>query len=165
MKRILLILLLFTITGCGQVSNNKTAVEGNRQKEVVAQIDHLEVKLNSNGAFKRLTFKYPHDATTMNVGTYYMMDYLDNGNFVFRIAMYCFENRTLDETMKDTTSTFKGTKTINDRIWHIYEGKTNDNKNLLNYAYQYNNDTYTITFIFDNNLDEFINVFMNNVRF
>ena len=164
MKKLLVsLLVLFIITGCSKNEDNKPKESNNEIIEV--KVDNNKIQLKSTGSFNGITFKYPIEATTMNVGTYYLMDYLDNGNFIFRIAMYYFENKSLDKTMENTTANYKGTKSINNKVWHIYEGKTEDNKNMLNYAYEHNTGTYTITFIFDKSLDDFINVFMNNVRF
>lgn len=164
MKKVLLCLLvLFMITGCSS-NGDKPNEEVKKNNAIQAKVGDLAIELKSSETFKGISFKYPTSAQTMNVGTYYLMDYLDDGNFVFRIAMYYFENKALDKAMENASAVNEGTKTINGNVWHIYSGKTDDGKNMLNYALEVNKSTYTITFIFDDNLDNFIEVFMNNVK-
>lgn len=161
---LLLFISIFLIVGCNK-SSNKNNNENTKNDTLEVKVDDVTVELDLTGSFNDLSFKYPAKATTMNVGTYYLMDYMNNDDLVVRVAIYRFENKTLDETMNGASAAPKGTKSYNERYWHIYEGTTDDGKNSYNYAYQYNNDTYTITFISGKNINDFIETFMNTITF
>ena len=169
MKKILsllIIALVLIVTGCGDTGNNNTSNgKANESTDVEVKVDDLIVKLNFTGSFNALTFKYPSEAQTMNVGTYYMMDYLNNGDFIVRVAMYRFENKPLEKAMEGSSATYRGTETINGIQWHVYDGKTQNGEKMVNYAYRYNSDTYTITFIFNKDLNNFMEVFMKELKF
>ena len=177
-KKILAILIililtigLLTLTGCADSkyddssNTNKASSEEKKKESLEANVDDLTISLNYSGSFNGISYKYPSKATTSNIGTYSIMDYMNGSEFIFRVAMYYFENKTLNQAMEGSSTTSKGTKIINGKEWNVYEGKSQDGKNLINYAYQHNSDTYTIIFIYDKDISNFIDVFMNTVNF
>lgn len=164
MKRkilISLILSILLITGCGN-STNDNKNEGQVQDKLEAKVENLTISLDSTGSFNDISYKYPSKATTGNVGLYNIMDYMNDKELVFRVVMYYFENKSLDDAM---TITSNKTKTINGIEWHIYDDKTEDGKDLTTYAYYNNKGTYSIGFIHDKDINNFIDVFMNTVKF
>ena len=63
------------------------------------------------------------------------------------------------------TITYKEDAKFNNKSWNVYEGKQNDGKNMINYVIKYNNDVYSITFISDKDIKNFVNLFMENVNY
>ena len=168
-KRVILcfVILLF-IAGCtkGNVSVSESVSEIKEDtSKIEAKVDDLVIDLNYTGSFNGIKYKYPSEAMTSNVGTYSIIDYMNNGEFIFRIAMYRFENKSLDQTMSSSSIESKVIKNINNRSWSVYNDVQEDGKKMINYAYEYNGSTYTITFIYDKDINNFIDVFMNNVEF
>lgn len=162
---ICLIIMLISITGCGNTpSNNKN--NGNANKtDIETKVEELDIKLNTTGSFNGIKFKYPSNIMYSHLGTYCIMDYMNGSEFIFRIGMYFFENKNLDKVMETSKVTFSSLTNINGKTWHVYSGTNDDGKKMTNYAYQHNDDTYTITFIYDKDISNFMNAFMNTVEF
>lgn len=165
---LLVIVTLFTITGCG--TNEVNEPKQNGSKNDVSSMEKLkvgnvEVELNMSGSFNDITYKYPQSALTSNVGTYSIIDYMDNNIFVFRIAMSLYDGKTIDEVMKGSSLSNVEALKFNDNTWNIFKGKQEDGKNILNFVTRENNDSYSIAFISDEDISDFANEFMKNVRF
>ncbi len=166
---LLVIIALFTITGCGNNemnnnTNNQKETENKKSDKLEVKVNDLNIEFDDTGSFKGISYKYPTKAITSNVGTYSIIDYMNKDEFIFRIAFYFFENKTLDQVMSNNSIPSIGTKTINNKTWNVYEGIEND-RNVTNYVYEQNDGTYTITFVYDKDIHELINLFMNNVTF
>lgn len=174
-KKILLVLLLivgiFTITGCGSnetENNNRNNTNSNSQKtndKLEAKVNDLVIELNYTGTLSNMFYKYPSKAVDSSVGTYSIMDYMNNGEFVFRILVAKFDNTAIDTAMNSSITKKTGTKNINNIEWNIYEGIQEDGKKTIAYACSNDSDVYSVTFVFDDNVDDLINLFMNNVKF
>lgn len=168
---VILISVLLCLTGCGNsktsdtVIENKNSVEEKKKETLEVNVEDLTISLNSSSSLNNMLYKFPTKATTSSLGTYTIMDYMNGSEFIFRVAMCYFTNKSINQAMEGSSAISKGTKTINGKDWNLYEGKTQDGKKLINYAYLYNKDTYTITFIFDKDISDFIDLFMNNVEF
>ena len=172
MKKILIILLtlvgIFTLTGCEK--NNQTNTTNNtntneKQNQSNIKIGNIDVELNRSSSFKKISFKYPDKGAYSNLGTYVIMDLMNNDDLLVRVAMSFYENKSIDKVYSDSKLTKTGDKKYNNYTYNIYEGKQDDGKNIINYTITYNNDTYIISFISDKNIQDFIELFMNNVIF
>lgn len=162
----ILVMVMFITIGCSKKNDNdKTNNETNQNSILEVNIDGLTIKLDSKKEFYDMTFNYPLKAQAMTLGTYFMADYMNGSEFIFRLGTYYFENKTIEQAMSGSTVSDKGTTIINGREWHVYDDVTQDGKKMINYAYQPNNNTYTITFIYDKNIDNLISLFMNKVDF
>ena len=162
----LLIVGVFTITGCGNKENNNTNSTNQTTKDTLeVKVNDLTIELNYTGTLADISYKYPSKAVNSTIGTYSIMDYMNNGEFVFRILVAKFDNTSVADAMKSKNIKNVGNKNLNDITWNIYEGIQDDGKKTIVYACQHDRDVYSITFVFDNNIDDLINLFMNNVKF
>ena len=160
---IFVILGLLIVTGCGSKTNSTT---GSNEKTIDnnLKIGNVSVDLNRSGSFHDISYKYPENAMASNVGTFAIMDLMNGDNLVVRIAMYFFENKSIGEVNPGSGLSSVDAIEYNNNTWNIYKG-VKDGKKVLNYATQEGSDSYTITFISDEDTTEFSNEFMKNVIF
>ena len=173
MKKILVfilsIVMLFTITGCG--NNNSSSPENNsngttKNEDVFKlKIDNIDVELNSSSSFNNLSYKYPSKGIYSSFGTYVIIDLMNSSDLLVRVAMSYYQGKTIGDVIKGSDLSSVDAKTFNNNTWNIYKGKQNDGKNILNYITVDNGDAYSIAFISDKDINDFINSFMNNVKF
>ena len=169
-KIILLMILVLTlgiVTGCGgsssqEESSNKKGKENN---DATVKVGNKDVKINRSGSFVEMTFRYPDSALASNVGTYSIIDYMDNNEFVFRIALYFFEGKTIEDVMAGSTLSSVDALPYGEYTWNVYQGKQDDGKSVLNYVTQVGDNSYTVTFISDYDMKDFADAFMKNVNF
>ena len=170
-KKILLVFLivigLFTLVGCGNNNKNENNSNENKteEKENDLKIGEVAVEIDMSASFNEMTFKYPQKATYSNIGTYAIMDLMDQSDLLVRVAISSYNGKTIDEAMEGTSLTKGKSSIINNSTWIIYEGKQNDGKNILNYVTQTNGNVYSIAFISDKDINDFVNAFMSNVNF
>lgn len=162
---ICLVIILFSIVGCGSTPSTNGGNTNKNKSDIKTTVEDLDIILDMNGSFNGMKYKYPANIMASNLGTYVIMDYMNGPEFIFRIGMYFFENKNLDKVMETSKLTDSYLTNINGKTWHVYNGIGDDDKKVTNYAYQYNDDTYTITFIYDKDISSFMNVFMNTVQF
>lgn len=164
---LLVIVGVFIISGCG--SNNNTIIdntnETTKEDSKKLSIDNIEVKLDGKASFNKITYTYPKDASSSNLGTYAIMDLMNQGDLLVRVAMSYFPNKTMGEVLQGTSLTSVDALTFNSNIWNIYKGTQPDGKTTMNYVTVYEGDVYSIAFISDKNINDFINAFMGNVNF
>lgn len=169
-KKIILFLFLlstlFVITGCGGSESGENTNGNNSSKgNEIVKVGKYDVKINKLGSFVEMKYKYPDSALASNAGTYNTIDYMDKKDFVFRIGMYFFEGKTVEETMKETTLTSLEKITYGEYTWNVYQGKQDDEKNVLSYITQVGSNSYTISFISDYDMKNFADTFMKSVKF
>lgn len=162
---LLVVVTVFTLIGCGKSGNSENKEESNDKISTSVKVEDLKVELDMKGSFNGITYKYPSSALTSNVGTYSIMDYMDGQDFVFRVAMYYFSGKTIEQVMQNTTLSSLDAIQFNSETWNVYEGVQTDGKKIINYVTEHNGDAYTITFISDKTIDELATVFMKNVSF
>ena len=162
---LLVVVTVFTLIGCGKSGNSENKEESNDKISTSVKVEDLKVELDMKGSFNGITYKYPSSALTSNVGTYSIMDYMDGQDFVFRVAMYYFNGKTIGQVMQNTTLSSVDAIQFNSETWNVYEGVQTDGKKIINYVTEHNGDAYTITFISDKTIDELATVFMKNVNF
>ena len=164
---ILVLLVLFAVTGCGNKTEEITDDSGKTNEKVETsnlKVGNVSVDLSSSGSFHAISYKYPKDATTGNVGTFAIMDLMNGENLVVRIAMYYFENKSMGEVNAGEGLSRVDAIEYNNNTWNVYEGKK-DGKNVMNYVTQEGDDSYTITFLSDEDISKFSNEFMKTVVF
>ena len=161
---LLVMIGLFTLTGCGVKTNNNSNSASKKEEKSGLKVGKVSVDLNMSGSFHDISYKYPEKAQTSNVGTYSIMDLMNGEDLVVRIAMYYFENKTLGEAQPGEGLSSVDAIEYNNNVWNVYEG-TKDGKKVMNYATQEGSDTYTITFISNDDLSSFSNEFMKKVIF
>ena len=169
-KRVLIVLLiifgLFIITGC-----NKNIEDNNLDKptkeETISnlKIGNVPVELDMSGSFNKISYKFPSKASSSNVGTYAIIDLMDSSDLLVRVAMSIYTGKTIGDVMKGSNLSSVDAIEFNNNIWNLYEGIQEDGKKILNYVTQESGDSYSITFISDKNINDFVNEFMNNVVF
>ena len=174
MKKILLslvvIVALFGITGCGK--NDGTSSNDNNSKTTNDKItvDGVDYSLNDEIQFHDLLFKYPKDSNFKDFetgdndkGTRGFRFYKDNEALIGVVISY-YKNKDLNYVYSERNVKDKDkTVTFNNISWY------DDTANTFFYYRQNGNDLYAITIIIledaNINKDEFVNTFMNNVRF
>lgn len=169
-KKILICLLaiiaLFTLTGCK--NNKKTETKKDKElpimENVEAKVGRYTITLDKTASFNGISFKYPSNAVSSNVGTYSIIDYMDGNNLVVRVATYFFDMKKPYEVMADSSLTETSTMSVNDKEWTVYEG-VQDDKQVTTLVLYYNNSTYTITFLSDYNITEFMNTFIASIEY
>lgn len=159
---ILLIMVIF-ISGCGKKDNEEKNNQPKENENIEVKVEDLTIKLNSKRDYKDMSFMIPGDAQDMNIGTYFMADYMNGTDFIFRLAIYYNENKTIEDTMGGLTS--KGNKTINGIKWYLYDDVSQNGEDVITYVCEHNKSAYSITFIHVKNIDSFIDAFMNTVKF
>ena len=166
MKKILSLLIvvcLFIVVGC---SSTKEELNKNEEQEekYTLKIGNVSVDLNRSGSFHDISYKYPENALTSNVGTFAILDLMNGSDFVVRIAMYFYENETIGEVKAGEGLASVDSIRYNNNTWNVYKG-VKDGKKVMNYATQEGDDSYTITFISNDEIEEFSNEFMKTVIF
>lgn len=158
---LLVIVALFTITGCGKKSNdintNKNKIEENTEGKLI--INGYDLTLNEEDSFYAIKFKYPHDVIISNPITSLVMDYKkkDSDENLFRVVMGEMYGTNIDSSMDGFTKT--GTKTINGIEWSVY---TADGKTSYGFNKDYSN--IVVGFVYsDSELSKFEEEFMNNI--
>ena len=167
MKKVLIcFLIMFFTIGCGiNIENNNSNNSNNSNKSNnTINVSGYNINLKYTSSLHNMQFKYPEDAITNHLGTYFVMDYMNQDEFIFRVAIAYFTGKTIDKVMEGSQVQYIENKMINNRVWSIYEGLNNNHK-LINYATDYNGDIYTITFESGKDINNFIDAFMNNVSF
>ena len=165
-KLFLVLVILIMLTGCRKKEENVQPNPDDVMSDVLnVKVEKYNISLDTTGSFNAMTFKYPGKSTYSNLGTYCIMDYMDGSDLVVRIAITYFENKILDNAMQSNSVKLKDVKKINGKEWNVYEGKSQDNKDMIVYAHQRENDSYTITFMSDKDINSFKDSFMNTVFF
>lgn len=118
-----------------------------------------------SGSFNKISYKFPSKASSSNVGTYAIIDLMDSSDLLVRVAMSIYTGKTIGDVMKGSNLSSVDAVEFNNNIWNLYEGMQEDGKKILNYVTQESGDSYSITFISDKNINDFVNEFMNNVVF
>ena len=162
---LLVLVVMFTITGCGTKTN---VIKGNRINEEVKtsnlKIGNVSADLNRSASFHDISYKYPENATYGNVGTFTIMDLMDGEKLAVRIAMYFYENKAMGAINAGAGLSSIDAIRYNNNTWNVYQG-VKDGKNVMNYATQEGDNSYTITFLSDYDIKEFSNAFMKTVVF
>ena len=166
MKKILiclmLVLSLFIVAGC-----EKEDVEENKQQEEVKEIkvQGFDLTLKSKRTFQEMEFMVPENTNVNSLGTMSILTYVEDSNtdkLLFKIGLGKIEGKTVAEGMTGKTFEKIEDKKIGDLTWEVY---LTDGKNY-SYGYNYKNDSFLITFIYDNDeLKEFEEAFVSNVSF
>ena len=163
------VLSLFLITGCtkNQPENKETNTkEEQKEEKSTVKVGEYEydLSLTENTSFQSMKMKIPEGTVVNSLGTYTIYAYPKKGEdtTLFKIGITSFSNKTVEQAMGGSSNaTLMGTKTINGIDWIQYEV---DGKNHT-YAYEYNKDAYTISFMYDDNLGTFEEDFMNTISF
>ena len=168
-KKIIILLLLvlsLLITGC-TIKEGKKADSNSKIEEVEVNGDSLlingyDLSLTEKGSFKELNFKYPKNTNFNSLGTYTILDYVkeESSNSLFKIGFSHYSYKSIDEVMDSDLVKFIGNKNYNGIDWNYYEVEGKNH----NYAMKKDNDVYVIDFIYDEDLQQFEEEFMKNVK-
>ena len=154
------------LVGCSNKNenNNSNKKEEEKKKDTV-KVGEYEVELGTAAIFNGMEFRYVKDATTSSLGTYTIMDLMENSDLVVRVAVTYYSGKKLEDVVKGASLTKIGSEIYNSSIWDVYNGVQNDGKKINVYFTEKDHDTYSVTFISDFSLDNFTALFMNNVSF
>lgn len=162
-------LSLFIVVGCSKSSNNgsSSSIITENVNSFDTKVDTFDFKFDKSKTLKKASFVYSGSTSKMEGENYFIADYRTKSNtvFVFRYAINYYESQKIEDVMSQKKATSKGTKKINNYEYQIYEGKIQSGEKSIFYVYQYNNDTYLMTFISNYNLDDLIDKFMNALQF
>lgn len=166
---LLVIVALFTFTGCGK-KDKCTGDDCNKKdkkalSEPTASIGDVKYTFDADSEINVLKYKYPSTANASSLGTYSIIDSIDENNkLVFRISLYCFTNQTSYEVMQNSTLEYTGDVDVSGDKWNIYEGEL-DGKIVKTFVFTKDYDTYTISFQSDYDIEEFIDTFLGTLNF
>lgn len=163
---LLVILMIFTITGCGTKKEEKN-------EEVIGEfkVRNVTFRFDKDGSFEDFSYKYSSkmklDGSQNTVYLTYENDDIVSGKFVFRIALYSREETNIKTLFSDPKYSDYTTKKINGLKWNIYSLDVDNVKTYI-YATEKNGKVY-ITNIgsykkAEIDLDTLSNVFMNGVK-
>lgn len=158
LKLIVLLLILISLTACTtKKEDNKEKSKEETKIEEKLEVNGYDLTLNKTATFENIRYKFPENTSINSFGTYTLLIYDDEEQEkqVFKIGITKFGYSTPEETVKGEK---KDTKTINGLEWILFDTEGNNT-----YAHQDGHDTYTITFISDDDLTIFENEFMKNV--
>ena len=158
---VLLISICFVTSCNNKKEDNTTTTTTTKEAEGNIAIGDEKVSLSEDGFFEKMTFKYVKNSIVNSLGTYTILVYQKKGTDqeLFRIGITKFYGKP--ETVMGDTATKVGTKKVNDIEWEIYQG---DNK-MNTYAYYYDYDTYTISFMSNEDTTKLEEEFMKTVKF
>lgn len=180
MKKIILSLLvilsLFIVTGCNKESNQNTTSKSEKSiKYDTVKIYDKKIALNSKSSIQKMSFMTNKDELinrTSGINVTYVT-YEDEtkaddiivsaGATVINVSMRVFEGKTIDEVM--SKAPYKRTNKKVGDIEYQYFNYTDDSINGYCYCYNYEGNTYTITFEAKIDINAFIDTFMKNVSF
>ena len=160
-KKLLLIIIVLLLFCSGCVLKNKTNTSKNTlEKEINS--NGYNLSLTKFGNFEKLSYKYPDGVIVNSLGTYTILVYnKEDDTPLFKVGITKFDHTDVDEAMNSSSAVKNGTKNYNNIDWIMYDV---DGKNH-SYAYKYGYDTYSINFIYDEDLGNFEESFMKNVKF
>lgn len=173
MKKKLLISLfiffgLFMLVGCSnkKENNNNNSNQNKEEKKYTVKVGDFDVELGTISTFNGMEFRYVKDATTATLGTYTIMDLMnDESDLAVRVAVTYYSGKKLADVINEANLTKIASEMYNSSTWDVYKGEQTDGKKLKVYFTEKENDIYSITFVSNYNLDDFITLFMNNVSF
>ena len=159
-KKLLIVCLIILVFSVGCVNKKTNNNSSNSSSNDITEKGY-NLDLTDTSSFKKLSYKYPHDVTISSLGTYTMLIYnKDDGSQLFKIGITKFDNMSVDDAMQGASATKVATKNYNGIDWVQFDSGGNNS-----YVYQYNNDTYNISFLYDEDLSDFEDNFMKNVTF
>ena len=167
---ILIVLILFTITGCGGSKNSEmNNIKNTSDNNEVVTIQGEKFYLKSDKDFGDLHYKENYvDFHTDQIGNMRTMSYSKNGNTVFGIRVMYDEDR-LESELKAVLETQTGakeqSKEINGIKYIYYEYTSNDNLTVHHYMHVHNSKVYSIGIFLGEDSGDIEKVFMNNVSF
>ena len=165
---VLLIIILFLITGCEtSIPDNN---DSSKKEGIVAKINDEEISLDYERDFNNLYYKENvvslHSDT---LGSNRVINYSQNGSVVLSIRMTYIEDMTIEKTKTQLNFETK-TKKIGDLEylygeWTFKDSSTEIEYKAYQYFYEFNNTTYTICFITNEDITDFETKFMSTVYF
>lgn len=164
---ILVIVTLFTITGCSKSNSN---VNNNLKdnKEIVT-IQGEQFRLKSEQTLNELHYKENYvDFHSDAIGNMRTMNYTKEGNLIFEVRIMYDENRSVEELqaiVETQYNTKAQSKEINGIKYIYYEYEGEDGVTIHHYLYVHNRKVYSIGFFLGENYGNIEEVFMNNVSF
>ena len=163
---LLVILMLFSITGCGTKKKEEKKEEISNQFE----IKNVMFRFDKEGNIEELNYKYSSklkvDESNMVTYLTYENDDIVNGKFVFRIALFIKYDTNIKALFNGSQYKNYSTKKINDVNWNVYVSDVDNIKTYI-YAVEKNDKVYVINIgsykKANIDLDNLVDVFMNGV--
>ena len=176
---LLVVVLLFGVTGCVTKKEKKEVKEKEETKETdnKVMINGYDMTLSKDGSFDKsssyininkqrykLSFKYPESCSVLSsLITSEMIGVEDRdnpGKVYFNIVFGSFYGTSVDSAMGSDIYTFSEKKNINNIEWSLY--KNNEGRRF--YATNYDYTNYVIGFNYtDAALDELVDNFVNTI--
>ena len=166
----LLIITLFTLSGCGKSQNieSNTIPSKTSLKDVVT-IGNEQFELNSSDNLYDMHYKENYvDFHTDRIGNTKIMNYNSNDEFVFEVRMMYDDSRSDSELraiIETQTGAKEQSKEINGIKYIYYEYISDDGDTVHHYMYIHNGKVYSIGIFLGKNPGNIESVFMNNVSF
>ena len=168
-KVLLGLLIIFSsfVIGCESknIENNNSNNSTKEEQKSNIKIGNIPVELDMGGLLSNMSYKIPSKASSSNLGTYAIADLMDGSDLLVRVALSTYAGKAIGDVMNGSKLSSAGVSEFNGYTWNVYSGKQEDGKNILNYVTQVSDDSYSIAFISDKDINNFINEFMKNVKF
>ena len=169
MKRymyVFLIIVTLVVTACGVVKKDNNI---NVTNKISGSINGEKIELTYDSNFKDLYYKENVSLFTSNsMGALKILQYRKDGNTLLEIRMGYIEGMTLERTKKESKYE-TSIKKINDLDYlyssFILTDSTGSEYKTHQYYYEYNNVTYTIMFVSNEDISSLEETFMSNVYF
>lgn len=164
---VLIIVLLFTITGCDNTTSKENKSTNNGAPTIKYKDQEIELSTDTN--LKDMHYKTnPNYLKTTTVNNLRVIQYDYDSDFVFEIRMAYVENASVKDATKSLTYATT-TKKLNNIEYTYGEWEINDQTKGKLYAHQYfhehNNTTYTICFFTASNMSIYEDLFIKYVTF
>ena len=164
-KLIILLLSIFIIAGCS-CSKKEELKEENKTNENtnIVNIDNKSIELNKEDNHYNLYYKYNEkEFKSELLEQYKYLEYTSSNKEIVTIKLMYYKNKSINNIMDGTGYELKDKKIGNTdyKYFEFYEEEILTHS----YVYNYNNDTYTINFASNTDMNSLEEIFMKNVYF
>ena len=155
---ILLLISLFNLTACKEKENEKKKDKTKETTEEKLIVNGYDLSLTKSDEFENLEYRFPENTIVNSLGTYTMLiiNKPDSEEILLKVGITKFGYSTPEDTV---VGELKEKKNIDGLEWIVFDTDGNNT-----YALQDGHDTYTISFISNEDLTKFEEEFMNNVK-
>ncbi len=172
MKKLISIILLclcvfsvFTLSSCKKAGGDDAKNDNKKNGGATFTINGVDIELDSESNHYDLYYKENwRELHRETMGSFRNIDYTnDQGERVFDVRLVYFKDKSIDEVMAESDYTY--TEKTHNGIKYQYFEYSEGGKPGHTYVYNYNGNTYTISFASAYDMTSLEDVFMSQVYF